>query len=325
MTNAATFTVEAGINALSVFATVNDVLEAGTGNFVGIRITSPSGVGYSTAIETPVLGRSLREINVANPEAGTWTLEVRGARSLNAAPQVSSPTQIAQPGPVDGTVSQIRYILPTISDIENHPQRTQIETAIKNRLIDTFTDGSFRPNQTVTREDLAWSLVLNTPLRQTIGNTARFNDVSGELARIAEAVTAKGSTLRGYDFTADGLISASGANFNASGAINRLDLAVAFVRALGHDAQARSLANTNVTSGGVALTDNAQIPGALRGYVQIAIDKGLFEAFPAQIIQIAPGQFQALPGPRFEPSTTVTRGTFAGKLTLFNQLFSTGG
>lgn len=74
-----------------------------------------------------------------------------------------------------------------------------------------------------------------------------------------------------------------------------------------------------------ALAGNAQIPGALRGYVQVAIDKGLFEAFPAQIIQIAPGQFQALPGPRFEPNANVSRATFASKLNLYRQLFSIGG
>ena len=48
-----------------------------------------------------------------------------------------------------------------------------------------------------------------------------------------------------------------------------------------------------VTSDGTALSDNAQIPAELRGYVQIAIDKGLFEAFPAQVVEVAPGQFQA--------------------------------
>ena len=65
-----------------------------------------------------------------------------------------------------------------------------------------------------------------------------------------------------------------------------------------------------MTSGGEVLTDNAEIPGSLRGYVQIAIDKGLIEAFPAEVRQIGPGQFQAIPGPRFEPSRAVKRSEF---------------
>ena len=117
----------------------------------------------------------------------------------------------------------------------------------------------------------------------------------------------------------------SGTSFNPLGTVNRLDLAVALVKATGHDAEARALANTNVTSGGTTLSDNAQIPGALRGYVQIALNIGIFEAFPAEVIQIAPGVYQAIPGPRFEPATTITRAKLAQKLVSFRQLFTTGG
>jgi serine protease AprX len=121
------------------------------------------------------------------------------------------------------------------------------------------------------------------------------------------------------------MIAASGTSFNPAGLVNRLDLAVALVKALGHDAEARALANTTVTSNGTALSDNSQIPGSLRGYVQIAINKGLFEAFPAEVRQIAPGQFIAIPGPRFEPATTVSRAVLAGKLNTYRTLFTTGG
>jgi len=101
-------------------------------------------------------------------------------------------------------------------------------------------------------------------------------------------------------------------------------MAVAFVRALGHDEAARARANQSVTFNGAVLSDNAQIPGDLRGYVQLAIDKGLFEAFPAEV-RIVNGTYTVLPGPRFEPTTTVTRATLATKLNRFNQLFTTGG
>jgi len=323
--NAATFTVEPNMNVLEVDAVVDTLLEEGTGNLVGIRLTAPDGTGYSTAIDYPVIGSDRREIVVDNPQPGTWTLEVRGARGLTAVPQASSPTQAAAPGPVDGTVKQVKYILPSIGDINGHAQQSDIEAALKNRLIDTYPDGTFRPNQTVSRSDLAQTLALNAPLRQTLGATPKFTDVSGDLLRIAEAVTAKGSTLRDYDFVPTGLQTFTGTSFSPNASASRLDVAVAFVKALGHDAEARALANSNVTYNGSVLSDNAQIPAALRGYVQIAINNGLFEAYPAQVIQIAPGQYQVLPGPRFEPATTVTRATLAGKLLKFNQLFTTGG
>jgi hypothetical protein len=166
---------------------------------------------------------------------------------------------------------------------------------------------------------------LNTSLRQTLGSTPKFSDVSGDLRLFAEYATARGSTNRDFDFTPAGMIAASGTSFNPAGFVNRLDLAVALVRALGHDVEARALANTTVTANGTALSDNAQIPGSLRGYVQIAINTGLFEAFPAEVRQVAPGQFVVIPGPRFEPATTVSRAVLAGKLNTYRTLFTTGG
>lgn len=324
-TNAYSFTVEPGMNVLDVFATVDTAAEEGTGNLVGMRVTAPDGTFYSTAIEYPVIGTNKRQIVVQNPQAGTWTVEIRGARGLVAAPQASSPVQVAPPGPVDGNVTQIKYILPNIPDLQGHAQQAQIEAAIKNRVIDTFVDGTFRPDSIVRRQDLARALVLNASLRQSLGAAPKFTDVSGDLAGIAEAVTANGSTNRDYDFTPKGMMSFSGTNFNPLGYVSRLDLAVALVRALGHDAEARSKANSTITVNGVPLSDNSQIPGALRGYVQVAINRGLFEAFPAEVRQIGPGQFQVLPGPRFEPDTAVTRATLAVKLNSFKQLFTTGG
>lgn len=323
--NARTFTVDPNINLLDVFATVDTEADEDTGNLVGMRITSPSGQVYSTAIEYPVIGSDKRQIVVQNPQAGTWTLEIRGARGLTAAQAVSSPIQIAAPGPVDGNITQTRFILPVIADIQGHAYQAAIESALKLRLIDTYPDGTFRPDATISREDLARSMALNSSLRQTLGSTPKFSDVSGEMRLFAEYSTARGSSNRDYDFVPTGMISASGTTFNPAGSVNRLDLAVAFVKALGHDGAARALANTTVTYQGTALTDNAQIPGALRGYVQLAINKGLFEAFPAEVRQIGPGQFIAIPGPRFEPATTVSRATLAVKLNTYRTLFNTGG
>ncbi|MBL1651616.1 S-layer homology domain-containing protein, partial [Klebsiella pneumoniae] len=93
-----------------------------------------------------------------------------------------------------------KFILPAIPDIAGHPLQAAIEKALKDRVIDIFPDGTFRPDTPVSREDLARSLTLNTSLRQSLGSNPRFSDVSGDLARIAEAVTARGSTLRDFDF-----------------------------------------------------------------------------------------------------------------------------
>ena len=325
--NARQFTVAHGMNILDVYATVDAVFEPGTGNLVGIIAHAPDGSTYSSGIEYPYpLGSNVRQIIVDDPQPGTWYLEVRGARGLTAVPGVSLPTSgAAAPGPVWGTITQKRFLPTVIPDIAGHDSESEILVALKARLMDTNADGTFRPDQIVTREDLARLMVLNANVRQVAGSTPRYQDVSGELARIAEAVTASGPTLRGYGFSGTGLITASANSFDPFAPTDRLDTAVALVKALGHDDAARNLAGTNVTYGGVPLSDYASIPPALRGYVQLALDKGLLEAFPAQVIQIGPGQFQVLPGPRFEPDTEVTRGAFATFIIRYRQLFTTGG
>jgi len=325
-TNSTTFMVEPGVNSLDVWAKVDTALQQGTGNVVGVRIYDPNGTPYgATSIPIPVIGTDVRETVVQNPIPGTWRLEVRGATGLSSAPQASSPTQIASPGPVDGTITQVKYILPSIPDIQGHPLQTDIQLALQSRLIDTYADGTFRPDQAVTRDDFARTLALDTPMRQTLGATAKFSDVTDDLERIAEGVTAKGSQLRDYDFTSTGMMSYSGNLFNPTGSVSRLDMAVALVKATGHDIDARALAGTNVTYQSTVLTDNAQIPSALRGYVQVALNIGLMDAFPAQVIEISPGVYQTYPGPRFEPNSLLTRAILARGLNTFRRLYTTGG
>ncbi len=324
--NSTTFTVEPNMNVLDVFGTATTNPSTGYTNTVGIVLFAPDGTAYSSGIQLPILGSTVRQVVVQNPQPGTWRLEIRGARGLAAAPGASTPTSgAAFPGPVRGTISQIKFILPFIGDIQGHAQQSAIEFALKNRVVDTYSDGTFRPDSIVNREDFARSLVLNTPLRQSAFAAPKFGDVTGDLLRIAESLTANGSTLRDFNFVPKGLLSSSGISFEPLNNISRLDMAVAFVRALGHDEAARAKANTDVTINGVVISDNSQIPGALRGYVQLAIDKGILETYEAQVIQTGPGQFTVLPGPRVEPNNTLTRATLASKLNRFRQLFTTGG
>jgi serine protease AprX len=324
-TNSYAFVVQPGMSVLDVFASFDNALTTGDGNTIGILLTDPAGNKFSSGIALPILDGNTRQVLVKNPIAGNWLLEVRGVRGLTTLPNFSLPTSgAALPGPVDGTIVQKKFTLQNIPDIQGHPAQADIELVLKNHRMDILSDGLFHPDDNVTREGFLRTLNVNVPLRQVLGATPKFTDLTGDLEAMAEAATASCSTLRDYDFTPQGVMSATGTSFNPGGLTTRLDVAVAFVRALGHDVEARALANTTVTYQGTALSDNAEIPAALRGYVQLAIDKGLFEAFPAELREIAPGQFVAVPGPRFEPNTPMTRAKLAQKLATFNQAFGTG-
>jgi len=312
-TNAHPFTVEPGMDVLSVFATFDNTANTGDGNTMVLRLYDPQGHTYSSPVALPVFDAGNREVVVKSPVPGQWIAEMRGYQG-----------NVATPTPVSVYVRQKHFILAPIADIQGHQAQAVIESLIRDRRMDAFSDGTFRPDVGETRIDFARTMSFNAPLRQTLANPSKFADVSGVEAALAEAVTANGSTLRDWNFTPNSMLNATGATFNPNGTVSRLDVAVAFVRALGHDGEARALASTTVTFNGAPLTDNASIPAALRGYVQLAINKGLFEAFPAELRQVSPGQFIALPGPRFEPNTVITRAQLAGKLVLFNQAFVAG-
>ncbi|HVG19665.1 MAG TPA: S8 family serine peptidase [Blastocatellia bacterium] len=325
--NSHPFTVQAGMSVLDVFASFDTALEDGEGNTIGLLLTDPNGVKYSSGIAIPILDSPTRQIIVKNPAAGNWLLEVRGVRGLAAAPNASLPTSgAAAPGPVDITIAQQKFTLAPIADIEGHPAQARIEAALKNRMMDTFADGTFRPDALVTREDLALSLYLNSALRQSLGPAPKFNDLTGNLAAIAEAVTSNGSTLRDWNFVPQGVMTAAPGVFDPTGGATRFDLAIALVRALGLDNEAKAKAGTNVTvtySGQtLVVADNASIPAAYRGYIQYALDKGILQAFFS--LEQGPLDLQPTLKARVNAANPVTRAWLAYALDNYWQHFVAG-
>ncbi|HKY03978.1 MAG TPA: S8 family serine peptidase, partial [Blastocatellia bacterium] len=325
--NSKRFTVAEGMSVLDVFVSFDTAAETGDGNTIGIILTDPAGAKFSSGIAIPILDGNTRQVLVKNPAPGEWLLEVRGVRGLAAAPNVSLPTSgLAAPGPVNGTIVQLQYTLAPIADIEGHEAREQIEFVLKNRMMDTLSDGLFHPDSTVLRGDFARALALNTPIRQTVNSTAKFSDVTGDLLSIAESVTASGSTLRDYTFTPAGMISATGNRFDPAQTVTRLDLAVALVRALGLDSEAKAKAGSQVTvtynGQTMTLADNASIPLALRGYVQYALDKGILQAFFA--LEQGPFDFQPTLKARVKPTETTTRAFLAFALDNYRRHYVAG-
>jgi serine protease AprX len=325
-TNAHAFTVQDGMSVLDIFATFTN-LATSDGNTIGLVATDPQGNKYSSGIALPILDSPSREIVVKNPVAGPWLVEVRGVRGLTTLPNVSLPTSgAAAPGPLDMTITQQMFTLDPIADIQGHAAQAEIETALKNRMMDTEADGLFHPDDAIARGDFAQLLYLNTPLRQSVGSAPKFTDVSPDLAPIAEAVTANGSTLRDWNFTPAGMMTASGSLFNPAGTVSRLDMAVALVRALGLDADAKSKAGTVVTvqynGQAMPLADNTDIPTASRGYVQDALDRGLLQAYFS--LEQGPFDFQPTLKARVKPNDAATRAFMAYALDHFQQHFTSG-
>lgn len=302
----------------------NNIATDESGNVMGIQLYAPDGTTYSSGLTLPALDLPQAELRVRDPVPGEWIAEVRGLRGVNVADMsVTQPIGLAVPEQVDGTIKRFDIASDPVPDIEGHAAEAVIRNQLAARRMDVLADGLFHPDDTVSREDFTRTLALNVPMRQFLAGTPRFADVGPDLRVFAESATAAGSSLRGYDFEADGMVSA-GDGFDPAAAADRLDAAVAFVRALGRDARARDLAGTTVTVDGTPLVDNDEIPSRLRGYVQLSLDAGVQEAFPAEVREVSPGQFEAVPGPRFEPATVLTRAGLAATLNRFAPVFDAG-
>jgi serine protease AprX len=243
-------------------------------------------------------------IKLEFPSAGTYTANV-SAGVLQQTTVTDQPYRI--------TVTHFLYDPNEVSDISSLDAASQLKAyrLVYDRIM--FTEGgAFRPEAELTRMELGRALMFAARVPQFIPNQPSFSDVA---VGTPDALVAE-------SLKREGVMGMNGGAFGPGTAVSRLEQAVALVRALRLDAQAKSLANSNVTFGGTVLSDNAQIPAPLRGYVQIALDKGLMEAFPAGVRQVAPGQFQALPGPRFEPGRNVLRVEFLNPASrLINLMF----
>ncbi|HEX8148190.1 MAG TPA: S8 family serine peptidase [Pyrinomonadaceae bacterium] len=249
-------------------------------------------VATSDAINLGGLFGAREGVKLEFPEPGTYTVRVSaGVAGLGVLAEqpyyvqtrhyLYDPSEVADVSALDGAtrVGALRLVYDRVMSADG---------------------GLFRPGDVLTRSELARALTLGARVPQYIPNRPSFTDVA---AGSPEALFAE--SLR-----KEGVMGTSGTAFGGSAQVNRLEEAVAMVRALRLDREAKQLAGTNVTTGGKALTDNADIPPALRGYVQLALDRGLLQAYAAEIRQVGPGQFVAVPGPRFEPARAVKRGEF---------------
>jgi serine protease AprX len=95
---------------------------------------------------------------------------------------------------------------------------------------------------------------------------------------------------------------------------------------LGQDAAAQALAGTDVTvtynGQTLVLADEAGIPAAQRGYVQIAINRQLLQAYFT--LTQGPNDFQPTVTAQFKPADSVTRSLLAYALDHYRRAFAAG-
>jgi serine protease AprX len=306
---------EVGANVAWVTAT------ADTTSTVAVVLTDPDGNRYGSAIgiPAPIAGND-GHITTGGPgKAGTWHVTVRGIGSVSgtSVDPLGITNGWAAPGAVDGQISFINSGGYTgMGDVANHPARTAIEFAVANRLVDGYSDKQFRPDAVLKRSELAQYLLMGQSVRQSLPFSGRssFTDLGTGTATYAyaESAVARGGALRDLSESQDGVMGTLNGAFRPSDSVTRVSLAYSLVQSMALQSEARAFngALTAFYDGKrIAIDDVASIPASLRGYVQLALDRGLINARFA--VTQGPYDLQPTLHAYFDPTKTVTRAAFA--------------
>jgi serine protease AprX len=297
--NELTFTIKENQVQLvaKMYADGDQMTEEG-GNPIVFTVTDPNGVTYESGFNPLYSIDLVNTITVDNPLPGKWKLTVSAYPGL------------ALPEKVVGTLTQkTASSLTGLNDIEGHPASGAIVAGITERLFDAKADGNYYPDHLLTRNELATYLVMGAGVRQVEKKTDNA---------AVEAVLTKGAALKGK-YIHNGVMTLNkDGQFDGLNNVTRAELAYSLVQSLGLQDQAKAFnGEVSVSYNGerVALRDGDQIPSELKGYVQLALDLGIMNAYFS--FKQGPYDLQPTPYATFNPSTNVTRGDLAVAMTRF--------
>ncbi|HEX8633498.1 MAG TPA: S8 family serine peptidase [Pyrinomonadaceae bacterium] len=227
-------------------------------NDLGFEMYDASGRKQAerNALNLPGLTGNRERAVVAAPPAGAWRVTVRNTLGNLA----------VTPQPFAGALEVARAEYAPVRDIGvlGAAERASVYQIIRSFVMSP-TGQKFRPAQTATRGELAEALVLGARVPQYVPAAPTYRDVRGAFAMIyVESVqhAPQGALFTDVE---------RGGSFAPNDAAGRLTAAVALVRAAGLQAEAEASQSLPLAT----VWDAGLIPSALRGYVRVAIARGL--------------------------------------------------
>jgi serine protease AprX len=207
-------------------------------------------------------GTRVQKAGVAldEPAPGQWTISVRNLSN----PLTGSVQKFT------GAIETVRATYPNLSSVSDLPQPDleAIKRALRKGLVTANSGGnSFAGDSPSTRLELARAVMLGAGARvpQYLPYSPTFSDVLPDANSVFVESTVH--SPRGN------LMGDTGSQFNPAGHAERLVAAIAMVKAAGLADEARAASTTNP-----GLSDWESIPLAARGYVAVALAKGLMGA-----------------------------------------------
>lgn len=250
---------------------------------LGLAVYDSSGIkrGESNNINLPGLTGKRERVVLKLPSAGSY--QARAFNSLSVAVAAT---------PVTCIVESTRVEYAPLYDLNglSASAKGDIFSALRTFTMSSFGK-NFRPGFTVTRADLAAALVLAGRAPQYMSAQPGFIDVRDKITRsFVESVQNAPNGALFMDVSIGG-------NFRPFDRVDRITAAVALVRAAGLTSDVNSAPP-------LTILDATSIPSAFRGYVSVALSRGL----------LTPN------GTLFSPQSSLTRVELAHALAVINSL-----
>jgi hypothetical protein len=243
-------------------------------NDLGMSVYDDLGTlrGQSNTLNLTGLTGKREGVTLAMPRAGTWKVSVR-----NTLGGVSTPQKFY------GVVEIGRASYSGMSDVGTLSPSLREDIYQSIRSFTMWPIGSkFRADHAISRIDLASAMVIGARVPQYLPAQSSYKDIGGDSNRLfVESVQASPGGALFSDVS-------KGGHFRPNDNATRLVAAVALVRAAGLRAEAESY------TGPIPYLDAGTIPSSLRGYVAVAVSKGLMES-----------------GSSFKPNDAFNRGDLA--------------
>lgn len=308
--NTYTFHVEEGLTELTATIDAHGLLGL-TGNTINLALIAPDGTRYSSGIYLLFPIYTDRTVQVTSPQTGEWTVQLEGLDGIALDETINGELLFKKAGGFTG-----------LNDIAGHPAEAAIKIGVSERLLDSYSDGNFRPDDRLKRMDLAKYVVMGAGVRQflPLSGVTTFKDVTGADVAFAEAVVAKGAAHRDVAYKGNGVIlpTADG-KFSPNSSVSRAELAYTLVQNLGLQAEAEARMGDTLTvqygTERIAISDASEVPAHLTGYVQLALDLNILNAY----FNVTQGPYDLQPTvtATFKPANNVTRADFAVAITRY--------
>jgi serine protease AprX len=253
-------------------------------NDLGLYVYDPAGAlnSQSNNLNLPGLTGKRERVAISTPVSGSWRVSV-----LNTVGMGTSAQQYV------GVLETNRAQYHQMSDLAGLSPALVGEIYQNLRSYVMWPQGNwFRPSFAVTRADLATALVLGGRVPQYLPGQPTYSDArdASTMIFVESAQAAPAGPLF--------VNTVAGGKFHPYDGVDRLTAAVALVRAAGLRATAESQSNAPL-----AVLDALNIPTALRGYVSVAISKGILSS-----------------GSYFYPQKPLTRGELAHAMAVLQNL-----